>query len=443
MNPHSVAAAHSSNPDPTTLAALHEQITALRSQISALQTQNEALQRQIAGAAEPLEEAPAAAPVNPHHDVLLPGQQLQSIAENLHEGLLLTDLDDVVFYANSHMAQMSGYEVEEMIGRPAYQLLLPREQWPVVQNQNKNRARGESGQYELLMQRKDGSALWCLVNASPLRNAGGEIVGTLGAQSDITARKEAELRQVQLRAQLERSNAELQGFAYAASHDLKEPLRKIEVFGSRLESRLAERLDDEDRDYLRRMRAAARRMAGLINGLLAFSRVTTAAAEPERVDLTQVAHEVLQDFEIEIGQAQAQVEVENLPVVRADARQMRQLLQHLISNALQFRREETQLRLRLAGQSDAARWVFSIEDNGRGFDNAQSRHIFEVFARLENRAPEHTLERGSEAAGEGGFGVGLTICRKIVERHGGSIEARGEVGQGATFVIVLPRQKPN
>ncbi|MGA4643877.1 sensor histidine kinase [Limisphaera sp. 4302-co] len=291
--------------------------------------------------------------------------------------------------------------------------------------------------------RPDGSSGWLLTSKVPLRDTSGRIIGLAGIGLDITDRKLADEKLRAFAAQLERSNRELQDFAYVASHDLQEPLRKIVVFGERLCERYAEAIPPEARDYLERMRRAAQRMQTLINDLLAFSRVTTRARPFEPVDLGQVLREVLGDLEARIEQAGAVVSVEPLPVLEADPLQMRQLFLNLLGNALKFRKPDVPPRVRVHAEpvherrSDRgpesppeAFYRISVEDNGIGFDEKYLDRIFNMFQRLHGRGEYE------------GSGIGLAIARKIVLRHGGHITARSRPGEGATFIVTLPVHQP-
>ncbi len=230
---------------------------------------------------------------------------------------------------------------------------------------------------------------------------------------------------------LERSNRELQDFAYVASHDLQEPLRKIQAFGNLLEEEYADKLDD-GRDYLERMRGAAKRMSALIEDILSFSRVTTKGRGFSPVDLTVIAREVLEDLETRINDTKATVIIDKLPTIDADAMQIRQLLQNLISNALKFHKPDVAPVVKLSARTDISQGrrkktcIITIEDNGVGFDEKYLDRIFAVFQRL------HTRDSYE------GTGIGLAVCRKIVERHGGTITASSQPGKGATFVVSLP-----
>jgi signal transduction histidine kinase len=229
-------------------------------------------------------------------------------------------------------------------------------------------------------------------------------------------------------AALESRNRELQDFAFVASHDLQEPLRKIQAFGERLKTRYETSLGEEGRDYLNRMSNAAKRMQDLIQALLSYSRVTTKTEPFAKVDLNQVIKEVGTDLETRIEQTGGQVRVEStLPTVEADPNQMRQLFQNLIGNGLKFHREEKPL-IKIHGQSASFGGTYRIfvEDNGIGFDEKYLDRIFTPFQRLHGR---DTYE---------GTGIGLAICRKIVERHGGSITATSMPGKGSTFIVNLP-----
>ncbi len=256
-------------------------------------------------------------------------------------------------------------------------------------------------------------------------------------------------RETRQRQELARSNVELQQFAYIASHDLQEPLRKIQAFGDRLKFKFGEVLTDQGLDYLERMQSAAGRMQVLINDLLTLSRVTTKAQPFMPVNLTLVVQDVLSDLEIRIQETGAQIEIEDLPTVEADPVQMRQLLQNLIGNALKFHNAEEQPVVKISGQllmtlehpmlpfhnqeqlpSDATNNAefcqILVKDNGIGFEEKYLDRIFNAFQRLHGRS-EYP-----------GTGIGLAICRKIVERHDGKITATSAPTEGATFMITLP-----
>ena len=352
--------------------------------------------------------------------------QMRAIVENLHDGLIITDLDDTITYANGRISELTGYENAELIGQNAHRFLALADAWDACENRNVERAQGQSSTYEIPMRHKDGSTRWMLINGSPLRNAEGAIVGTIGAHFDITERKRDETERAQFALRLENSNRDLEIFAFAVSHDLKAPLRKIEVFGGQLEQNDGANLSENGRLYLGRMRDAARRMNALIDGLLAYSRVATGEQARHEVDLNHIAREVLLDLELAIERAGATVEIEALPTVRADATQMRQLLQNLIGNALAYRRSDVAPVVRVGGRVEEGFCEIEVADNGRGFAPEQAEAIFAIFRRLEN---------GSDVSGAG---VGLAICRAIVERHGGTLTARATPSHGATFRARFP-----
>jgi light-regulated signal transduction histidine kinase (bacteriophytochrome) len=250
----------------------------------------------------------------------------------------------------------------------------------------------------------------------------------IGVAKDLSERKAAEER-------LAHSNRELQDFASIASHDLQEPLRKVQVFGDRLKMKCAEQLGDEGRDYLQRMQNAVARMQSFINDLLAYSRVTTKAKPFEPVDLGKIAEEVMSDLEIRIEQTGAKVDIGPMPSLEADPLQMRQLLQNLIANALKFHRPDASPHVRVeaesvpgaldpAGRGPVCR--IYVRDNGIGFEQKHADRIFKIFERLHGREEYE------------GTGIGLAVCRKIVDRHEGRITAEGVPNQGATFIVELP-----
>jgi len=256
-------------------------------------------------------------------------------------------------------------------------------------------------------------------------------------ERQIAIRELAEAASREYAQQLERSNRELQDFASIASHDLQEPLRKIQAFGDRLERKIADDLEEDEFYYLDRMLDAALRMSEMINDLLAYSRVTTKFQPHTRVDLNETLQGVISDLEIRLEQSQGRIEVGRLPIINADRLQMRQLMQNLIANALKFHREDVPPQVKVSGEQFSAPVTgeqmvrLEIEDNGIGFDENYLDQIFQPFRRLVGR---------SEFAGSG---MGLAICRKIVERHGGNITAASKKEQGTTFIITLPVGKPD
>lgn len=254
-------------------------------------------------------------------------------------------------------------------------------------------------------------------------------------EREIHEREQVEQALTIYAAELERSNRELQDFAYIASHDLQEPLRKIQTFGDRLQHRYADVLDKRGNDYLDRMQTAAARMRVLIDDLLIFSRVTTGGEPFQDVDLNVLVAGVLSDLEVQIEQTKGVITVDNLPVMEVDASQIRSLFQNLISNALKFAREDTPPQVRVwcepvqTNMLDVRRprfYRFFVADNGIGFDKKYAGRIFSLFERLHTRTEYE------------GTGMGLAICRKIVDRHGGQISASSELGEGALFEFTLP-----
>jgi signal transduction histidine kinase len=230
--------------------------------------------------------------------------------------------------------------------------------------------------------------------------------------------------------ELTRSNGELEQFASVASHDLQEPLRKVQSFGDQLERRFAADLPPEARDYLRRMRGSANRMSTLIDDLLRFSRVTTRPPELQTVNLAETAREVVAaDLDGLVRETHGSVHIGALGSIEADGTQMRQLLQNLIANALKFHRpdEAPEVRVEPVPCAKPDRIAFVVSDNGIGFDTRYAERIFRVFERLHPR-DVYT-----------GTGIGLALCRRIVERHGGEIVAESREGEGARFTVTLPR----
>ena len=265
----------------------------------------------------------------------------------------------------------------------------------------------------------------------------GNVILVVGISRDITRQRLAEVRTERVTARLEESNRDLLEFAQVASHDLREPLRKVSAFSERIERRLGDDLDDRVRDYMERMNSAVGRMQGLIDDLLTFSRINTRVAAMEMTALDDIVTATLSDLEIAILEAEAVIDVSELPALPVDASQIGQLFQNLIANAIKFRRPGVAPRVEIDARfvpstfdllsgGDADAYEITVRDNGIGFEQEYAAKIFAPFQRLHGRTEYE------------GSGVGLSVCRRIVERHQGRIWADGGEGGGATFTFRLP-----
>jgi signal transduction histidine kinase len=290
---------------------------------------------------------------------------------------------------------------------------------------------------EWMLQQANGERRFLLVNAGPIRDAAGAIVGGVIAWHDVTDRKRIELEVAEYAGRLERSNRDLQDFAYVASHDLQEPLRKIQAFGERLQNRHAAGLGEEGGDFVGRMVGAANRMQLMVNDLLSYSRVNSRGSAFKAVNLGEVLNTVLADLELRIQDSGGQVSVGPLPVIEADDQQMHQLFLNLVGNALKFHKPGQPPRVRVSAQIVRRGWrpedqsvQVKVEDEGIGFDEKYLDRIFQPFQRLHNRGEYE------------GSGIGLSICRKIVERHAGVIQVSSKPDEGACFTITLPIAHP-
>ncbi len=338
--------------------------------------------------------------------------------------------------------------------------------------------RGEvTTEAELILETATGERIAVLCNAAPIKDKDDNITGGIVAWRDIRAikaareqlqkaydqlelrvnertaelaeaniqllqevseRKKAEAERVLYTARLEQSNRELDSFAAVASHDLQEPLRKIQAFGDRLDQKYRGKLDETALDYIKRMQAAAGRMQSMVSSLLHFSRVSTDVRPMSDTDLRKILRKIVQDLEIRIEQKGARVEIGNLPVIEADPDQMRHLFLNLVGNSLKFSGNKPPFIQISAnetvppqGKDFGSPWYdIIVEDNGIGFQEEYLEKIFVLFQRLHGRSAYE------------GSGVGLAICKKVVEHHNGVISARSEPGKGTRFIISLPRRQP-
>lgn len=264
------------------------------------------------------------------------------------------------------------------------------------------------------------------------------LITNVSLQEEIEERKRLEDKAVKYADDLQNSNKELEQFASVASHDLQEPLRKIQAFSDRLVTKYRDQLDNNGKEYIDRIQFSAGRMRHLIEDLLTFSRVSSRGKPFVPVDLNNIVKGVLVDLELRIHETNADVSIDHLPTIDADELQMRQLFQNLLGNALKFHRPGTTPHLQVKWRSppdsildEPTHCELIFSDNGIGFENQYAERIFQLFQRLHGRGEYE------------GTGMGLAICKKIVERHQGTITAAGIPGEGATFIVRLPISHPS
>ena len=367
--------------------------------------------------------------------------KLRAIIHNAIDGFITINTEGIIQDINPAVEKLFGYKEEELVGYNVSKL-MPKPDARRHDNYINNYLHTGEAKIigigrEVTGLRKDGTEFPFFLSVAKV-DFEDEII-FLGTVRDISELKTSKEKLRRYAAELERSNRELQDFAYVSSHDLQEPLRKIQAFGDRLMKKEYDNLSEQGKDYLQRVLNASVRMQNLINDLLSFSRVTTRSKPFKTVDLNQIVREVLSDLEIAIEKSNAQIHIDELPTMEGDPTQLRQLFQNLISNAIKFsKKEETpridvkcetlQPNMHLTSTPGDEILRIKVQDNGIGFDSKYLDRIFHIFQRLEGQKYE-------------GSGIGLAICKKIANRHGGTITAESVVGKGATFIVTLARKQ--
>ena len=330
-----------------------------------------------------------------------------------------------VIECNQTLADTLGYTKEELVGGPFLRLYDNPSQVSARETFSTFAAQGRVARAERTMRRADGTSIHVLLDATTIRDETGKIVASRSTWRDITQLKKAQEDLESTAAELSRSNQELAQFAYVASHDLQEPLRMVTSYLQLLESRYRDQLDEDARVFIGYAVDGARRMRGLIEDLLSYSRVGTRGKPFEPTDCAQVVKQALLDLRAAIQESQAQIVEEELPTVMADATQLAQLFQNLIGNGIKFR-GDTLPEIQISAERCDGEWQFAVRDNGIGIPPEYAERIFVIFQRL------HTRNEYP------GTGMGLAICKKIVERHGGRIWFESEPGKGSSFYFTIP-----
>jgi PAS domain S-box-containing protein len=340
-------------------------------------------------------------------------------------GIALADLEGRLHYVNDAFLKLWGYaSAEQVVGRQGVEFWLMRDRAAEVMAAVQ---RGDGWIGELDAQHRAGHLFQVQVSASLITGSTGEPLGLMGSFIDVTERRRAEESLARRTAELERSNRELEQFAYVASHDLQEPLRMVSSYTQLLASRYQDKLDQDAFDFIEFAVSGANRMQRLINDLLEYSRVSTRGKPPAPVDAHAALGQAVALLSAAIDESQAMVVNGELPVVRADCAQLTQVFLNLIGNAIKFRRPGNPPRVEVSAQREGPAWVFAVRDNAVGIEPRYFPRLFQIFQRL----------HGKEFPGTG---IGLALCKRIVERHGGRVWVESQPGIGSTFYFTLPEE---
>jgi PAS domain S-box-containing protein len=350
-------------------------------------------------------------------------QQFRTLAELAPFAISVTRLKDGVFlFVNECFADMLGTEVHDLLGKPAPDFYANPEDRKAIVEALKNSGKINNREVELKNVR-DGEPVWVSFSAH-LSNFDGEEAIYVSLQ-DVSDYRRAESDLREYAENLKQSNAELEQFAYIASHDLQEPLRMIASYLQLLETRYKDKLDQDADDFINFAVDGANRLQHMINDLLVFSRVQTRGKALTPTEADKALHNALDNLELAIQESKAEIQRERLPLVAADPSQLTMLFQHLLSNSLKFR-GKAKPKIKVSVRPQEGQYEFCIEDNGIGLDPSQAERAFVIFQKLHAR-DEYP-----------GTGIGLAVCKRIVARHGGRIWVESEPEKGARFLFTLP-----
>jgi hypothetical protein len=405
--------------------------------------------------------------ISPYDEIKRKNEQLQDLAQKLKDSeqqykTLTNALPLIIFsltekgeliYANPWLKNFTGATIEQLNANKWKDVLHPDDydSFSILINPKVPLGATAIKIQCRLRHKNESDYYWHLMSLSPLNDENGKLLYWIGYIVDINAQKlveetlqdNRELKEMQAKlkenqysletniSELNRSNRELQEFAYVASHDLQEPARKLGFYSDYLVSKYDGVLDKKGVEYLKNMQSASCRMRSLINDLLSFAQVEREGLKLAQVNLNQVTHDVLQNLEIMIEEKGATFSIEPLPVIEADKNMMHQVLENVISNAIKYARDEVKPVITISGRRHEESLEIYIGDNGIGFDEKYLPQMFALFKRL------HSSEKYE------GTGLGLAICQKIVALHNGSITAKSREGEGSTFIITLPFNQQN
>lgn len=352
----------------------------------------------------------------------------RSLLQAAPDGILVCDQHGIITQANEQCLAFFGYKADELVGQPV-EVLVPDYIRPkhaaLRDGYFKTPHRRPMGiGLDLTAKRKKGDQVPVEISLSPVDIDGVPFV--IAVIRDVTEVRRLARELKANNEQLRRSNEDLEQFAYVASHDLQEPLRMVGGYVQLLQRRYGDKIDADGQEFIGYAVDGVKRMQTLITDLLLYSRLTTKGRAFAPVDCADVMKQVLANVQEAITEAQAKIEASNLPTVYGDPVQLTQLLQNLLTNAIKFRKQDAPCCIRVDARREGAAWHFRVEDNGIGIEPQYAEKIFVIFQRL------HTREEYS------GTGIGLAVCKKVVERHNGRIWLESTPGEGATFHFTLP-----
>ena len=347
-------------------------------------------------------------------------ERFRTLANNISQLAWMADSSGWIFWYNKRWFDYTGTTLEEMEGWGWRKVHHPDHVDRVVEKISQCFETGEFWEDTFPLRGKDGNYRWFLSRAVPIRDDDGRVVRWFGTNTDVT-------EELETQRELERRNAELQQFAYVASHDLQEPLRMVTAYLELVESKYSAGLDERGRQYLRYAVEGGHRAKGLISDLLAYTKVESSPGERDRVNMSEALSTVLLSLEPQIQEEEAIITHDPLPYIVANRGQIELVLQNLISNAIKFYGGDAP-RVHISVEKGPNEWLFSVHDNGIGISPEYHDKLFILFQRL------HTREEYK------GTGMGLAIAKKIVERHGGRIWVESTPGRGSTFHFTIPRE---
>jgi PAS domain S-box-containing protein len=352
---------------------------------------------------------------------------LTAIFDSCDDPILGITLDGIITRWNKAAENLYGYSAQDIIQQSIFNLVSEQDQAQAKQTLEQVSKGQKIDHYEVTRIKKNGIEVQVMVTISPIKDYHGNIFGASIIDRDCTPANAAQQNLELKNIALQNSNKELENFAFIASHDLKEPLRKILSFGQLIQPEVKSLLSEQSREFFGYMLSAADRMQQLLSSLLSYSQISSRAKPHEVVDLNLVIKNVLSDLQLKIEETNATIESDLLPTIKADKIQIHQLFQNLIENALKYRHADRAPIIKIINhESTSYAAHLMISDNGIGFEQQYAEQIFDMFKRLHGRRDYQ------------GTGVGLAICRKIIERHNGSIKAQSTNGEGAIFELHFP-----